>query len=127
MKKKPSKTSNLPKILVDESVEFDLVRFLRKEGFDTKSASEIYTSFEDREILKIAKKEKRILVTDDKDFGNLIFLQKLPHRGVIFFRVKPGLVKFKIKILKLLLVKFGWKLEKYFLVVDENKIRCRVS
>ncbi len=38
----------------------------------------------------MAHQEQRVLITNDKDFGELIFRQRLPHAGVILFRLKKG-------------------------------------
>jgi len=40
----------------------------------------------DKEVLKFAEENKMILVTEDKDFGKLVFLCKMPSSGIIIFR-----------------------------------------
>jgi len=48
-------------------------------------------SIEDHEVLEIARAEDRILITNDKDFGELIYRQQLEHTGVILFRLRDEL------------------------------------
>jgi len=74
--------------LLDENVEYRIATFLRDEGHDVTTIVEDYTrSIDDREVLHLAQTEGRILITNDRDFGELIFSQQLPHTGVIYFRL----------------------------------------
>lgn len=41
----------------------------------------------DPDVLGIAYREKRVLITHDRDFGGLVFVELLPHAGVILFRL----------------------------------------
>lgn len=76
------------KFLLDESAEFRIALFLRDAGHNvTAIAHEYPQSLPDREVLAIANAEQRILITNDRDFGELIFREKLPHAGVIYFRL----------------------------------------
>ncbi|MBI2045239.1 DUF5615 family PIN-like protein, partial [Candidatus Pacearchaeota archaeon] len=61
------------KFLVDESSGFKLYKFLLERGFNVKFVGEIMPSASDENVLYFAEKEKRILITNDKDFGELIF------------------------------------------------------
>ena len=70
--------------LVDESVEFRIVLFLRSLGFDVISISEENPSIFDPEVLHIAYKQKRVLITNDKGFGRLVFKEKQKSYGPDF-------------------------------------------
>ena len=77
------------KFLFDESVELRLSHSLKAQGHDVKTIITDYaSSIEDAEVLKIAWSEQRILITNDKDFGELVFLYHHPHTGVILLRLK---------------------------------------
>ena len=54
-------------------------------GHNVLSAVEIDPALDDESLLAIANAERRIMLTEDKDFGKLIFARGLPHRGVIRF------------------------------------------
>ena len=76
--------------LFDQSADFRLIPHLRKLGHDITAISRNYPhGLPDEDVLEIARKEKRILIVADRDFGELIFHQGLAHAGVIFFRL-PG-------------------------------------
>ena len=57
------------KLLADESCDFAVVRPLRASGYDIVSVAESFPSSSDLEVLKRAADEKRILLTEDKHFG----------------------------------------------------------
>ena len=70
------------KFLLDANVEFRLATFLTSLGHDVKTiAHDFPASLTDHEVLALAVKEQRILLTNDRDYGELIFRQHLPHRG----------------------------------------------
>ena len=60
-----------------------LIAFLCREGHDVLSAADLAASLSDDSLLALALKEDRILVTLDKDFGELAFVHKLPHGPVV--------------------------------------------
>ncbi|MDD5734852.1 MAG: DUF5615 family PIN-like protein, partial [Methanothrix soehngenii] len=74
------------RFLVDECVGPSVVRWLRENNHDASSAYEDCRGWEDERILEKACTEGRIVVTMDKDFGDMIFRMKLPHRGIILLR-----------------------------------------
>lgn len=53
----------------------------------------------DTDILSIANKDNRILLTTDKDFGELVFKEKFVHSGVILLRLKDESVENKKRVL----------------------------
>ena len=52
-------------------------------GHDVLSARDGYASASDQELLDLAYRENRVLVTEDKDFGELVFLRRLPHPCIV--------------------------------------------
>jgi predicted nuclease of predicted toxin-antitoxin system len=74
------------RFLADESSDFALVRALRAEGYDVLAVSEVMTRSDDRSLLHQANEEKRILLTEDKDFGWLVFISHAESTGVILVR-----------------------------------------
>ena len=76
------------RFLLDENVEHRAATFLQSEGHDVTTIVDDYPrSIDDRDVLALAVSEGRILITNDRDFGELIFSQHLPHAGVIYFRL----------------------------------------
>jgi len=74
------------RFLADENCDFTVVRALRAAGHDVLCVSEITPRAEDSEVIKLADDEKRILLTEDKDFGQLVYSHGQKTLGVIFLR-----------------------------------------
>lgn len=79
------------KFLLDESTEYRIAAFLTDQGHDVAAIAHDYpAALPDGEVLAIAKREQRILITNDADFGELVFRHKQRHSGVILFRMGSG-------------------------------------
>jgi predicted nuclease of predicted toxin-antitoxin system len=66
------------KFLFDQSADFRLIPHLRQLGHDVQAVSRNYPpGLPDEDVLEIARKEQRILIVADRDFGELIFQQGL--------------------------------------------------
>jgi len=115
------------RFLIDESVEYRIVAFLRNLGYNTLSVAESFPSLDDKTILSIAYKENRIVITNDKDFGELIYKLQLPHKGIILFRLFEENYQSKEDKLQLILKKFKSKLQNTFTTISKNKIRFKKS
>jgi predicted nuclease of predicted toxin-antitoxin system len=77
-------------ILADENFYGDAVRALRARGHDVTWVSELSPGISDENVLALAHQENRLLVTFDKDFGELAFRKRLPaSSGIILFRLTP--------------------------------------
>lgn len=76
------------KFLADVNVEKAVVEYLLEKKYDTKWIPEYNCEMLDDELLHWANIENRVILTNDKDFGELIFLQKKISTGIILFRVR---------------------------------------
>ncbi len=116
------------KFLSDENIASSVVHALRKEGFDVldiKEASLQGTS--DNEILRIAEKEKRVILTHDKDFGSVL-QRPLKHQGIIllrFFNQKPDNVE--KHLMRILSSQLSDKLEGNLVIISETKMTVHKS
>ena len=113
------------KFLIDENVGFTIIEYLRNQGYDTKSVSELFPSRDDIFIMNNAFQEKRIIITNDKDFGYLIFKSNLQALAIILLRFNDESPKFKIDAIKAILNLPQEKLLNHFIVANEDKIRIR--
>jgi predicted nuclease of predicted toxin-antitoxin system len=113
------------KFLLDESAEFRIAAFLRALGHDVTAIAHDYPhALTDREVLAIARREERILITNDRDFGELIVKEQLPHTGVIYLRLPAATAQLKAKRLTEVLTTHRDQLRQ-LLVVDETQVRVR--
>jgi len=115
------------KILADESVDFGIILGLRQKGFEVISVLENYSGQKDTEVLKIAYKNKCLLVTEDKDFGELTFRLKLKHCGILLIRLSDQRRGDRIKIaVKTIQYHFD-KLNNNFTVLNKKGLRIKKS
>ena len=78
------------KLLLDQHVYAVTARFLNDLGHDVVPVARVGLSqAEDEEILRVAQEQSRILVTRDRDFGNLVFVRAL-GAGVLYLRILPS-------------------------------------
>lgn len=75
------------RFLADESLEAPIIRFLRREGHDIEAIAEEAPGAEDSAVLRRAARSRRILLTNDKDFAELAFLQRRASAGIVLLRL----------------------------------------
>jgi predicted nuclease of predicted toxin-antitoxin system len=114
------------KFLLDQSTDARLGVYLRTLGHDaTRIGGDYPAGLPDRSVLAIAVREGRILITDDRDFGELVFRTHHVHAGVIYLRL-GSYAELSVKIARLdyVLTHYGTQLDQ-FLVVTTQRIRIR--
>ena len=114
--------SNL-RFLADESCDFGIVRVLRASGFDVLAVSEIMKRSIDRELIEQANREQRILITEDKDFGWLVFASHVNSPGVILIRFPGNLRQTLTQVILQLVREQGENLPGGFVVVQPGRVR----
>lgn len=77
------------KILADENIPLKIVELLEKNNFDIKRAPR---GSEDKEIANIAHSDNRIIITFDRDFGNILLFPPQQYSGIVFIRIRPPLI-----------------------------------
>jgi predicted nuclease of predicted toxin-antitoxin system len=76
------------RLLLDENVHLTLVPLLIADGHDVKHiVIHFAQSDADTNILEIARLEDRVIITNDRDFGGLVYGRRLEHRGIIYLRL----------------------------------------
>lgn len=113
------------KFLADECCDSGLVAHLREEGHDVLYVTEEKAGATDDTVLLDAYKEGRILLTEDKDFGELVYRLKKPCPGIILIRIDVREKNTKWNRLRTLIEKYEGRLAGHFVVVDPQKFRFR--
>jgi predicted nuclease of predicted toxin-antitoxin system len=78
------------RFLADESCDFAVVRALRRAGFDVVAVVEHSPGATDDDVIALSVEEERVLLTEDKDFGQLVFAANRKSTGVILVRFPAG-------------------------------------
>ncbi len=111
------------RFLVDECTGPALARWLKEQGYEVFSVYDEARGIDDETVLRKAFAENRVLITNDKDFGNKVFREHRPHRGVIFLRLADERARSKIETLRRLIEEHGDRLVDRFVVVTEDQVR----
>ena len=111
------------RFLVDECVGTSVAEYLKSNKHTAFSVFEEFRGASDDELLQKCYSENYILITSDKDFGELIFKNQKKHKGIILLRCNPNTFKQKITILSKLLLNYSEKLENNFVVVSNENVR----
>ena len=113
------------KFLADECCDTDLVKSLREAGHDVTYVLEFKAGANDDEILLEAYSEGRILLTEDKDFGELVYRLMKPSKGIILMRIDVKERHMKPIRLNQLIENYQDQIHGHFVVIDTQKFRFR--
>lgn len=109
---------------MDECTGPAVALWLRDErGYEVFSVYHEARGVADEYVIAKASKENWVLVTNDKDFGEKVFKERHPHRGVVFLRVEDERPANQIEVLHQLLDNHGDRLVDNFVVVTEEQVR----
>jgi predicted nuclease of predicted toxin-antitoxin system len=113
------------KLLVDECCDPRLVATLRRAGHDVRYVLESDPGASDEQVAALSIEQGRILITEDKDFGELALRHGKPLPGVILLRIAPENRRLKSARVLALLARQGKRLPGNYVVVDETSVRLR--
>ena len=111
------------RFLVDECTGPKVAAWLRSQGHEIFSVFDEARGIEDDEVIQKAYDESWILITNDKDFGEKVYREHRPHRGIIFMRLADERAANKIEVLRRLLEGHSDKLADRFVVVTDTRVR----
>jgi len=111
------------RFLADESCDFAVVRALRAAGHDIKAIVEVCPGISDDEVMQIAIREGRVLLTEDKDFGWLVSASMAGRASVIFIRFPMRLRSTLPETIVEFVKQAEDKLTGSFAVVEPGRIR----
>lgn len=113
-------------VRADENIPRVAIELLREAGMDIRSASEDMPGASDVAILEAARSEGALLLTFDRDFGELIYHDKhRPPRGVVYLRFVPRTPAEPASVFQNLLAHGEIELDGRFTVVTRDQVRQR--
>jgi predicted nuclease of predicted toxin-antitoxin system len=113
------------KFLADENMDVAIVERLRQDGHQVWYVVEMEPGIPDDEVLALANHEGAILITADKDFGELVFRLRYLATGIILIRLAGLSISAKSDILAMTIQEYGSELFSAFTVVAPKSIRIR--
>ena len=113
------------RFLADESCDFAFVRALRQVGYDVTAVVEFMSGAPDLKVLESAFEEGRILLTEDKDFGEWVFAHKRATAGILLVRYPANLRAQITQAMVELVTKHGTELKNRYVVLEPGRARIR--
>ncbi|MBF0387530.1 MAG: DUF5615 family PIN-like protein [Candidatus Omnitrophica bacterium] len=114
------------KFLANENIPLDSIKVLRASGLDVLSVSEVAAGANDPAVMQMARNDGRIILTFDRDYGELIYRYGLkPPAGVVYFRFDPLTGQEPAALLLLAIADSHVTLEGKFTVMDRTHLRQR--
>lgn len=111
--------------VADEGVDGTLVKLLREAGHDVFYFAETERSTEDAVILEMANTENRILISRDKDFGELVWRMKMVHPGIILIRAEELNSVARSNLVAEFIAENQELLSDHFIVIQQGITRVR--
>ncbi|MBI5304462.1 MAG: DUF5615 family PIN-like protein [Chloroflexi bacterium] len=112
-------------LFADESVDRQIVDRLRQAGFSVPFVAEMESGISDDIVLDRANQAQAVLLTADKDFGELVYRQKRIARGVILVRFAGLPPDRKAEITMTAIRRHENELANTFTVITAGTVRVR--
>ena len=114
-------------VLANESVDGPIVERLRREGHRVQYVAEMEPGLSDDAVLELANRDGSLLLTADKDFGELVFRQRRLMPGVVLIRLAGLSPTDKARIVAPVFALRGAELPQAFTVITPKMVRVRRS
>ncbi|SFP64262.1 DUF5615 family PIN-like protein [Parafilimonas terrae] len=114
-----------PNIVIDESVDYAIVSELRANDFTIYAVIDETPSISDEKVLNIAINKNALLITEDKDFGELVFRFQFFHKGILLVRMVNAKSLEKARTVLKVMNEHYEELIDNFSVLDDSKLRIR--
>jgi predicted nuclease of predicted toxin-antitoxin system len=112
-------------VLVDVSAGRTIADLIRSLGHDTAFVRDRDPAMADADILAWAVAEGRLVVTMDKDFGDLVYRSGQPHAGVLLLRLEAARTAEKVRVVTDILAAHAADLPGHFSVYQNGRLRIR--
>lgn len=113
------------KFLVDVGVGKKVETWLKGYGFDVLSVRDVDSRAKDLQILRWAVDQQRMIITMDKDFGELVYNTGMHHAGVVILRLEDADSDTKVEVIKKILAEYYDKIKSHFCVFQDGRLRIR--
>lgn len=113
------------RFLADLNIESQIIKRLREDKHDVRSAAEDYLGAPDEIVLAASTSQNRVLITNDKDFAELAYLQKKASAGIILVRMPKSSSGQKARRVAAVVGETGQRLASAMTVIQAHAARRR--
>src|SRR2546430_14204310 len=112
-------------IIADENIEQYWISLLRNSGYEVLSIRELHPGIADNEVVNIGKAYNGLLLTEDKDFGELVFAHDIKGLSIVFLRYhQPNYSEVETALMGI--IKTYYKSgQHYFITITASTVRIR--
>lgn len=113
------------KFLIDENIDRRIALRLLADGHEVRQVALIAPSISDQIVLQMGAEQREIVVTDDKDFGELVFKHNQDNGGVILLRLEGLSGETRAEIVSKAVAEHSATLVNHFTVITLSAVRIR--
>ena len=111
--------------IADESVDCQIIERLRQDGHRVFDVTELNPGISDDKVLSMANESKAILLTADRDFGDLVFRQGRLHEGIVLIRLAGLSSTKKAELTSSIINRHTKEIKQAFSVITAASVRIR--
>ncbi len=119
------KRSETLSLLADENIDQRLVSSLRLAGISVYSVAESSTGITDEEVMRLSEDLGALILTDDKDFGEIVFRKQRSCPGIVLLRLTGVDYSRKADHLIQVMARYGSEMIGKFVVITAERVRIR--
>ena len=113
------------KFIVDVGVGRSIEEWLKSQDFKVLTIGSINPEMADSQIMQLANLEDGVIITMDKDFGELVFKENNSHKGILLLRLEDAVSEEKLAAIQNIIPEHLEKLKNNFSVYQNGKLRTR--
>jgi len=113
------------KLVADESVDRPIVERLRRDGHSVESIAERSPGVDDQQVLKLSVESQAVLLTADRDFGEMVIRHGLASTGIVLVRLSGLRAEQKAELVAVAIAAHGDTLLDSFAVISPGAVRIR--
>jgi len=111
--------------VADECVLESIIARLRADGHTVHAIRDTSGGAADPDVLAIARSHEAVLLTQDKDFGELVFRLKMSHCGIVLIRLAGTAIAERAELVSNVITNHQSELPRAFAVISSNNVRIR--
>ena len=111
--------------VVDVGVGRIIEDWLAEQSFSVISIRNLNAEMPDIDIIELTNRENAVMITMDKDFGELIFKNKVQHKGILLLRLEDAVAEEKLAVIQNIFPEHLLNIKNKFTVYQNGKLRIR--